>query len=57
MIRHNLISIEHMDEWTIKIDTIAAAALGGGHIAASLLRAGDMKLLRSFFDRQSSYLG
>ncbi len=39
-----------LQEWGNKVETMAAGVLGGGHIAGSQLRMGDMKILRSFFD-------
>lgn len=35
--------------WASIVDSMAAAALGGGHIAGSQLRMDDLKILRSFF--------
>ena len=49
--RSGLRDEDRLEEWSVKVDTLAAAALGGGTVAASLLRAGDMKILRSFFNR------
>jgi hypothetical protein len=37
--------------WTARVESAAAGLLGGGHIAGSMLRMDDMKILRSFFDQ------
>ena len=53
IMRQNVLPNGSFDEWGIKVEAIAAGALGGGRIANSLLREEDMSILRTFFCKRT----